>query len=228
MSSVDPALADEAQRFADEIADLLARTVSENPPIRALARNDRVVVAPFDDRGETVTIALSVAGDHRLELLVEFLCTWDFAGRYLAIEQSEFALKMPHLREPLIRFDYVRDHSWAPAHVQLHAESSALGWLHAFTGTRKPPKVQELHLPVGGRRLRPSLEDVIDFAIRDLAVDAQPNAAERIAEGRARWRRVQVKALIRDVIKDDPATAPAELHRVIDGAADDVSGEQGA
>lgn len=227
MASVEPGLAAEAERFAEDIADLIAKTVSDDPPIRALARGNRLVVAPFGDTGERVNIPLVVKGQHRLDLRIEYLCTWDFAGRYLAIDKSEFALKVPHLREALIRFDYVRDHSWSPAHIQLHAESSALGWLHAFTGTNKPPRVQELHLPVGGRRLRPSLEDVLDFVIRDLAVDPKPQATARIAEGRARWRRLQVNALIRDVIKDDPATAPQELRSTIDQATADVSDEHG-
>lgn len=224
MSSVDPELVREANAFADEIADLLSRTVTEDPPIRALARANRVVVAPLDGDGNKVDIPLTVVGENRLDLRIEYRCTWDFAGRYLAIDKSEFALKVPHLREALIRFDYVRDHSWAPAHVQVHAESSALGWLHSFTGTTKPPKVQELHLPVGGRRLRPSLEDVIEFAIRDLAVTAKAGAADRIAEGRRRWRRLQVKALIRDVIKDDAMAAPDDLRATIDQAAADVAG----
>lgn len=131
MPTVDAELAAEAQRFAEEIADLIARTVSDDPSIRALARGNRVVVAPFEESGEKVDVPLFVADEHRLSLRIEFLCTWDFAGRYLAIEKSEFALKVPHLREGLIRFDYLRDHTWSPAHVQLHAESSALGWLHA-------------------------------------------------------------------------------------------------
>lgn len=88
----------------------------------------------------------------------------------MAIETSEFALSLPHLREPLVRFDYVRSREVAPAPVQLHAESSASGYLIAFTGTTKPPKTQLLHLPVGGKRFRPALEDVIEFAIEELAV----------------------------------------------------------
>lgn len=84
--------------------------------------------------------------------------------------------------------------------------------------------MQELHLPVGGRRLRPSLEDVIEFAIKDLAVTPKAGAADRIAEGRRRWRRLQVKALIRDVIKEDALAAPDDLRATIDQAAADVTG----
>jgi hypothetical protein len=111
-SSVDPNLVAEAERFADEIAELLDLTIAGDPPISALARENRVVVAPFTGSGEKTDLPLLVSGEHRLDLRIEYLCTWDFAGHYLAIEKSEFALKMPLLREALIRFDYARDHSW--------------------------------------------------------------------------------------------------------------------
>ncbi|MEX2549379.1 MAG: hypothetical protein WD638_04060 [Nitriliruptoraceae bacterium] len=224
MSKADPELIAEAERFADDIADLLERTVSEQPPIRALAVEGRVLVAPFAaDGDQREDIPLTVQGERRLDLRLEFRCAWDFARKFLAIESSRFALKLPHLGEPLIRFDYLRSHTWAPAHVQMHAESSTLGYLHAFTGTVKPPKVQALHIPVGGRRLRPCLEDVIDFAIHDLAVDARAGASARIGEGRSRWKRLQVNAAIRDVIKHDPDTAPHELRATIEQAVADVA-----
>jgi len=78
------------------------------------------------------------------------------------------------------------------------------------------------HLPVGGRRFRPSLEDVVEFAIAELNVDAKDGYAQRIEEGRERWRCLQVKAAIRDVIRDDPATGPDELKEAIELAAQSV------
>lgn len=224
MTPPDPQLLDRAEEFAADLADLLDRTVADDAPVRAQVHGTRIVVGAFDSDGEATTVPLQVQGEHRLALRLRFQCEWDFARRFLAIDSSEFALKLPHRSEPLIRFDYLRDHSWAPAHIQIHAESAALGWLHAYTGSRKPPRVQELHLPVGGKRLRPSLEDVIEFAIQDLAVDAKPDAQRRIEEGRARWRRLQVLAAIRDVVKDDPAGAPEELHAEIQQAVQDVEG----
>ena len=97
-------------------------------------------------------------------------------------------------------------------------KAAQLGYLLAFTGNEKPPKVQVLHLPVGGRRMRPTLEDVIDFAVRDLGVEAKSGWQERIESGRKRWRRLQVKAALRDVIRDDPAGAPDELRQAIEQA----------
>lgn len=224
MSDVDPDLILEAERFADDLADLLEKTVSDQPPVRALAVEGRVLVAPITEDGEQrADIPLSVRGEHRLDLRFDFRCSWDFARKFLAVESSRFALKLPHLGEPLIRFDYLSTHTWSPAHVQVHGESSAFGYLHAFTGSLKPPKVQALHIPVGGRRLRPCLEDVVDFAIHDLAVDAKDGASARIAEGQSRWKRLQVNAAMRDVIRHDPDTAPDELRATIEQAVVDVA-----
>jgi hypothetical protein len=107
---------------------------------------------------------------------------------------------------------------YAPAHVQIHAESSALGYLIAFTGTKKPPKTQLLHVPVGGRRFRPSLEDVVEFAVNELAVEPKPGWQERVKEGRRRWFRLQVNAAIRDLVKLDPKDAPQQLGDAVSAA----------
>lgn len=221
MRTTDPDLLSHAQNFRDEIAGLLHGTVCDEPPIGAVERGGRVVVAPYNEHLDKVPVPLSVAGQHRIDLRVEFRCTWDFTGQFLAIEWSEFALTLPG-GEALLRVDYVRDHSWAPSHIHLHAESSALGYLLAYAGTTKPPKTQVLHLPVGGRRLRPSLEDVIAFAIHDLGVEAKPDYASSITSGRARWKRIQVEAAIRDVIKNDPEGAPNRLREAIDKGEQDI------
>ena len=226
MTPTDPELLATAEDFAGDIADLLDCTVADAAPVRAQVSNDRIVVGTVREDGGITSVPLKVQGEYRLGLRLHFQCQWDFARRFLAVHSSAMALTLPRWREPLIRFDYLESHTWSPAHVQIHAESSALGWLHALTGTSKPPKVQELHIPVGGKRMRPSVEDVVEFAIKDLAVDAKDGAHQRIEEGRSRWRRRQVLAAIRDVVKDDPISAPAELHQQIDQAVADV-GEHG-
>lgn len=216
MTEADPTLVAAAQDFAQEIADLLAGTVAADQPIGAQIAADRVVVSAFDDDGNSVDVPLRIAGENRLNLRVSFRCTFDFTGAYLAIEQSEFALLLPSIREPIVRFDYVRDRPWAAAHVQLHAESSAAGFLRAHA--RKASETWRLHPAVGGRRFRPSLEDVIEFAITEFSVEAQAGWAEQIAAGRQRWRLLQTKAAIRDAIKDDPIGAPAQLKETVDAA----------
>lgn len=221
MGSGDPSLLAAAREFADEVADLLHQTVVEDPPIRAEVAGGRVVVAAFDDDDNVVGMPLVIAGEERLALRTSLRCTFDFTGAFLAVEQSEFALLLPSVRQPVVRFDYVRDRGWSAAHVQLHAESSAVGYLRALAG--KQPETWRLHLPVGGRRFRPSLEDVIEFAVHEFGVEAKHGWLDRIEEGRRSWRMTQVKAAIRDAIKDDLDSAPRELRQTIDDAVSAVS-----
>lgn len=222
MPDADPALTDAASEFAAEVGDLLCRTVVDEPPVGAQVAGDRVVVGAFDEDGNTVDMPLTIQGEHRLDLRVSFRCIFDYTGAFLAIDQSEFALLVPAVRHPVVRFDYDRERAWASAHVQLHAESSAVGYLRAHAG--KTSETWRLHLPVGGRRFRPSLEDVIEFAIAEFNVDKKDGYAQRIEQGRRRWRRLQAKAAIRDVIRDDPTMAPDELRKAIElavGSIDD-------
>lgn len=55
-----------------------------------------------------------------------------------------------------------------------------------------------LHIPVGGARFRPCVEDVIQFLIEECRLDAVPDYGQVLAAGRARWRRTQTKAVVRD------------------------------
>jgi hypothetical protein len=80
------------------------------------------------------------------------------------------------------------------------------------------PRLASLHLPVGGVRFRPSLEDVLEFAIRELGVEALSGWEDAIAEGQQRWRWVQLQAAVRDAIRADPG-AVGQLHELIDDIA---------
>lgn len=105
----------------------------------------------------------------------------------------------------------------------MHGESSALGYALATQALTKPPKTQVLHLPTGGKRFRPSLEDVLEFAIHDLAVEAKAGWQLRVEQGRRKWQRIQLAAAMRDAIRSEPDTAPEELRQKIDDILSSVS-----
>jgi hypothetical protein len=115
-----------------------------------------------------------------------------------------------------VRFHYQRSRSWADAHIHVHGESSALAYGIADQGLTKPPKTQKRHLPVGGRRFRPCLEDIIEFLVHELGVDHKPGWQRRADDGRQRWRDMQLAASLRDMIRADPDNAPDRLRRKID------------
>ncbi len=198
----DQALTKAATDFAREIVELLEGTICAAAPITAEAVGNRVRVAAADERGEEVGMPLTIAGEHRLDLLVLYWCTWDFTGQFLAIHESQVALRLPGVNEPLIRVEYEGARDYAPSHVQLHAQSNYIGHLLTLKPhRRKLPNVYDLHLPTGGKRFRPCLEDVVEFVIHDLGIDAQPGWRTPVEEGRNRWKGYQLAAALRDAIK---------------------------
>jgi len=68
------------------------------------------------------------------------------------------------------------------------------------------------------------LEDVVEFAVREFGVEPKAEWLARLEEGRARWRLLQVKSAIRDVIRDDPDHIPDELKQSVDDGWRAVTG----
>lgn len=67
--------------------------------------------------------------------------------------------------------------------------------------------VSSLHVPLGGSRFRPCLEDFVQFLIYECAFDSCDGWRTVVEDGRERWRRRQAAAVVRD--------APDEAVRVL-------------
>lgn len=63
---------------------------------------------------------------------------------------------------------------------------------------RGPGDLSKVHLPVGGERFRPALEDLIEMLIRDCGIDGAPGWEGAVEKGRMRWRIRQLRASVRD------------------------------
>lgn len=219
--TIDSALHDQAAAFADTLTDRVQRVVPQAQPdfVAQLLPGHRpsLVVAPVmaDDADRVpAPLTLTIEGRQRnrmLHLRVMFWCCYDVTGKYLTIEKSEFSLGLVNVPDPLFRYEYdrnIRRTSHLPAaHLQVHAhrdEATAM-LLHANEARprerwrrERVARLSELHFPVGGDRYRPCLEDVLAVAINELGVKAKRGAWAALAEGRAEWRRLQLKAAVRD------------------------------
>lgn len=126
---------------------------------------------------------------------------FDAEGLHLADSQSRFAIHASEQVEPWFRFEYARglaDHPEVHCHV------------HGDVTVPLPDGVAALrkqHLPQGGRRFRLSLEDVIEFLVRENYAEARPDWQAVIAEHRERWYRLQLQAAVRR----DPVAAIEQL-----------------
>lgn len=102
-------------------------------------------------------------------------------------------------RTPVLRFEYIRQANRAPAaHVQVHAHRGALSLLLAQANHHKAHDMSALHIPVGGARFRPCIEDVIQMLAEEFGFDTLGTWRQAVAEGRESWRRKQVRAVVRD------------------------------
>lgn len=81
--------------------------------------------------------------------------------------------------------------------MHAHGECTQLGALYAAAGIENKANLQRLHLPVGGKRFRPCVEDIIEFLITDLSVDGKPGWEDRVEIGRQRWYGYQLGAAMR-------------------------------
>ncbi len=80
----------------------------------------------------------------------------------------------------------------------MHAHRGALSHLLSQSGHPKPHEMSALHIPVGGARFRPCLEDVIQFLLEECQFDHEPGWREAVEAGRAAWRQTQARAVVRD------------------------------
>jgi len=134
---------------------------------------------------------------------LRFRCRLDKSGKFLAVYESAIKLLTPE-NNPLVRLEFVETQRPA-SHWHVHADRTAFGWLLAAAG-RPSHAVAKAHLPAGGARMRPALEDFLEFLLADIGLDNVPGWQQAIADGRETWRRRQVRTLVRDAPGEAVAT----------------------
>jgi hypothetical protein len=116
---------------------------------------------------------------------------------YLTVHGSTYLISTGERGEKdLFRYDYERDKpNYAEAHIQVVGNNSHLDELMTAIG-RSGRTLQHLHLPVGGRRFRPALEDLLEFLVREQIVSPRSGWEEVLESSRERFRRIQLQAAI--------------------------------
>lgn len=191
-----PDLPGEVARFTAETESLLRACFDNVPGPSVESHGDRVVV-------KIPPIVLTGGGQELAELHVVQRFCLDSTEQYLAVDQSVFKLNAIIDRTPVFRYDYDRQARSKPSsHLQVHAHRGALSHLLSQAGHTKPHELAALHFPTGGARFRPCLEDVAEFLIRDFRLDARQGWERAVHEGRERWRRLQLRATVRDMPRD--------------------------
>ena len=158
----------EVVAFADEMSDLLTSAFVGTVVFAVAELGDRYIVRLRPP------LELTVGGEAIADLTAQFRCHWDSTGAFLAVEKSTLKLAAKVDRAPIFRFEFERAaHSKPAGHLQVHGHRGALSHVLSRARHQAPHSMEALHLPVGGPRFRPCLEDVVQFLIEDCRFDAR-------------------------------------------------------
>src|SRR5699024_4665943 len=196
--------------FARSIQRLLDETLPGVRSVVSVEHEGRYLIQMDGPDARARRIPLKVAGRHVASLAVHLYQELDRTGEFLKTSRTDFSVHSTLERKPLLRLEYDASTNRAPVgHWQIHAERGAFTHLltlgHSTGRVDKPTDLSALHFPVGGERFRPSLEDLLEFLIRDCGVDSVSGWQNAVAEGRERWRRLQLRAVVRDLQEDAAA-----------------------
>lgn len=174
---------------------------------------------------------LTASDEHGIELQVderpafrfevEYRLIANTRGDWLKVQRSSFAVVPDGKGAPFFRYDYDTDAHHVPrAHLNVHGHRDDMieallgGKSTAFKARRQKylkegrlPRLSNFHFPLGGQRLRPCIEDVLEIAALELNIDVRPRYQAVLQHGRARYRRKQLQAEVRD----SPETAAEAL-----------------
>ena len=222
-------LIEESERFARVLTEVVNGTV---------AAGARFVVTPFagptklawvfpEGSSPTKVSLIPIvcgrpAGEPpQLWLRTSFQVCLDDHEDHLAVERSVFGLVIDHATgRPAIRVEFDRDqgnepddstparHRRSAAHVQIHGSSEELAYVQGLNGDRQLRGLEKFHVPVGGRRFRPSLEDFIEFLwVERLIPRLHDGWQDVLTRHRTNWLTLQLRAAVRN----EPETAVAQL-----------------
>jgi hypothetical protein len=218
-------LEQKAREFADELLGLLNATICHGVPLTAVFSEQTV------DQPARATIGYKIT-KHQLssEHGIPITCGrkppsgyLELSVRLTADEQNEYLMVVTSsmgycadadLAHYLVHYDYQRNKpdDYPEAHLQICADSPAWNMTCERRGI-SDRALERIHFPVGGRRFRPTLEDLVEFLIVENIADAHAGWEEVVERGRENFRRHQLRAAIRN----DPETA-REMIGEIDAA----------
>lgn len=200
-----------ADEFAGEISDLLNNTVTDGIRITAVTdqRGQQAVIGYSispQNLAEPKMIPLAVKKRPRLYLGMLFRMGPDDARQYPMVHSSVIYLSPDADGERvLLHYDYEREKDAYPeAHLQVVATSEA--WEKATSqawddeASAYVPRaraLERLHLPVGVRRFRSTVEDMIEFLVTEKLVEHRDNWDEHVANGRRLFEERQLRAAVR-------------------------------
>ena len=207
----------QAGHFAQQLTELLNGTITDGIRVKSVLDNDgqlgwvgyRITQSqPFP--GEPMPIGLG-SRKPRCWLYVQHTLRQNDEG-FLTVHQSTVALHLSSDPDSdcLFHYDYNREPAtdYPEVHVQVPGTSTALEVLSQRFGQQW--ELGQLHFPVGARRFRPCLEDVVEFLIVEQFAEGRGGWLRTLNRSRAGFHRIQLAAAVRG----DPQTAQDTIEKL--------------
>lgn len=187
---------DQATRaLARQFTDCLNGTITDGIRLTPTEAGGRSVISyrPLGDAGPGIPLTLGKKPRYFLNVWCALFL--DDSQR-LSVESSRVGLFLDaDLNKCLFRYEYELDNDPYPdAHFHVHIEDQLREHLPS------EDLFEHLHFPVGAKRYRPCLEDVVEFLIVEEFVEFRPGWRDVVDEGRARYWRTQLDGAIRENI----------------------------
>lgn len=205
-------LKQQAWDFAIEIMQTLAGVLPRGDlgiELTTDETNTNFVLTCNDPKG----VELQIDNQTVMRLEIDYKLSGDRTGQWLKVITSTIAVVPENKGVPFFRYDFIDDARNIPvAHFNVHAErddfiqalvskgksAAAKNRRREFLNQGKIPRLANFHFPVGGRRFRPSLEEILRVIIEEFGIDRRPTWNEVLDAGHARHLAVQLKAAVRD------------------------------
>lgn len=197
-----PDLLAEARTFAAEVGGLLNRTITTGVSLSAVLHPSGncwvargITKRSFDLSGIAVRLG---RGNPPCYVLVAYVLQLDPEGQHLAVTKSNYGVYLDEaLEQVVLHYDYEREpaNEYPSAHIQIHGESTTLQELCRRAGVSRD--LGRFHFPVGGRRFRPTLEDLIEFLVIEGLAEPREGWQEVVGQHRSVWETRQLCAAVR-------------------------------
>lgn len=193
----DRPLAAAAEHFARGLLDVLELICPVTVLSVAEHSNGQGIIRPADGTpGEPGRMATTTAG---IDLRFFYRYDLDPDGGYLRVQGSSIGLSLTPSGRCLLRVEYDREkgRDRPDAHVQVDADGAL--WGKALTLSGQPLRnLHTLHIPAGGRRFRPTMEDFIEFLLAERFVTPTHEGWRDVLWAkRQAWEELQAKAAAR-------------------------------
>ena len=197
-----PDLRRQAREFSGEIAETLNRTITDGLRLSVVMdASGRAAIGNRINEREPIgtPIALTVTkAPASLELRFLHSLELDASREFPTTSKSTYKLCEVDSGSPIVTYDYTRDppNDYPEAHLHVHGSAENIKLMLERCG-RPKDKPDDLHFPVGGRRFRPCLEDLIEFCILERLVEPRLGWKQALNESRQRFRDNQLRAAVR-------------------------------